>query len=123
MAGALNSTPTQFTSLSIGSGHIPATGGDYPAGTTVYADAYSIQTIVALTLTGNKSQTTDVPVSGFTVGDYVNGTATSGLSNGITLDMWMKSANTATVQLSNVSSASAAQIAIPLLIHAVKVVP
>ena len=123
MAGNLVSTPTQFTALSVGSGH--STGGtDYPGGSPVYAIKYSIVTVVGLTLLGTQSQTTDLPVSGFTVGDWVAAEAlASGFSTGVMADIWMKSSGTATLQLSNVSSASAVQIATPFLLQCVKVVP
>ena len=118
-----NNTATQFTSLSIGSGHSLG-GTDYPAGTTIYGITYSTIPVVATTVTATKSVTTTATVSGYTVGDYVNAVvaSASGLSAGVTLDAWMSAGATVTIQYSNVSTAAANQIATNVLLECVKVV-
>lgn len=127
---------TSLTGLQVGggsaqaasaNGNVPAStvsGGVYPTGTAMYAHSYSIVTTAAITLTGNKSSATSFRLSGCTPGDWVALLPpASGLSDGITADCWIASADFLTIQFSNVSSASAAQIATGFKVQLIKVVP
>ena len=78
--------------------------------------------VVATSVTGNKSISTTFTLSGMSTADMLFvGTPTSGLSNGITADAWVNAADTITVFYSNVSSATAAQIATTLPIIVARV--
>lgn len=106
---------TGFTGIKVGDGR------GYPSSTSYYAIASTSVTVVATTVTATKSVDTTAAFSGFTVGDALFGTAAgSGLSAGVTMDVWFSAADTATIRYSNVSTANAAQIATPIILTAFK---
>lgn len=106
---------TNLTGLNVGA------GGANPSGTTLVAMMASVVTRVATTVTATKSVDTTAAFTGVAVGDPIFATAgTSGLSAGVTADVWASAADTVTLRLSNVSTADAAQIATAFTVFAFK---
>ena len=136
MAGNLLGV-TNLTALAVGGGNaqaasaggnVPAStisGGVYPTGASFYAITASVVTVVATTAVATKSTTTTATLSGITIGDIVLAAVAnaSGLSAGVTLDAWVNAPDTVTIAYSNVSTANAAQIATPVRLVMLKVVP
>lgn len=123
MAGALNSSPAGFTSVTIGSGHSVG-GGDYPSGTAVYASVYTTVNTSAATVVASGVSSQNITVAGFGPGDYVNVcSGATALPQGILMQAALSAASTVAVSFSNTSGATTTVPVTTLIVHLVKITP
>ena len=79
-------------------------------GTSLAKISIVTRSVQTLTLLANRSQTTDVSLSGAAVGDIVWAIPpASGYSNGVTAQPYVSAADVVTLNFSNVSGATAVQ--------------
>ncbi len=123
MAGALNSSPTVFSSISIGSGHSVG-GGNYPGGTAVYASQYSTFNTSAVTIAASGVSVLTFTTAGFGPGDWVGvSSGATALPQGIVINPYFSAASTLAIGFSNTSGAATTVPITTLVVKMDKVAP
>lgn len=105
---------TGFTGVKVGDGR------GYPSATSYWAINSSVVTVVATTVANGGSATTTATISGFTVGDPCFATPGSATSAGLSMHAFFTAGDTVTIQYQNVSTATVAQVALPVIVTAFK---
>ena len=123
MAGALNSVPTVFSSVSIGSGQ-SISGTAYPAGTNVNSWKFQTVTTSVATVVASGVSTQTATVTGFGTGDFCDATSNiTALPKDIVMQVYLSAANQLTVAFSNFSAATTAVPATDIIVQLVKITP
>lgn len=120
MAGALLGSPTVFSSISIGSGHSLG-GGDYAAGTAIYAHQFLTVSSSTATVVASGVSTQTISTPGFGLGDVVTASFITALPQGVSAQVWMSAASQASLALSNTSGATTGVSATTVILNLYKV--
>ena len=123
MAGALNSSPTGFTSIAVGSGHSVG-GGDYPAGTALYASVYTTFNTSVATVVASGVSTQTFTATGFGPGDYVGiCSGATALPQGIGMQVYFSASSQGSIAFSNTSGATTNVPITTVVVHMEKITP
>jgi hypothetical protein len=123
MAGNLNSAAPGFTSMSIGSGHSLG-GGNYPAGTPVYASVYTTFNTSAATVVASGDSTQTFTATGFGPGDYIGiCSGATALPQSVLMRAYLSASSQGSIVFSNLSGATETVPVTTVVVHLAKITP
>jgi hypothetical protein len=114
---------TYVTSLGVGSGHSLG-GGDYVAGTPIYASVFTKFNTSAATIVASGQSVQTFTATGFGPGDFADicsGATT--LPQGIVMQVWLSAASQGSIAFSNLSGATTTVPVTTVIVELLKIAP